>query len=92
MCCTHRFQLEIQRALCLFQGTAFDRMCIDHRCSYIAVAQQRLNRPNVIARLQQMAGKTVAECMRGGAFNDLGFSYRRLERLTHMRFMQMIFP
>ena len=63
-------------------------MCIDHRSPQIAMAQQRLNRPNVIARLQQMAGKTVAECMRGGAFNDLGFSYRRLEGLTHMRFMQ----
>ena len=42
-------------------------MCIDHRGPYIAVAQQRLNRPNVMARLQQMAGKTVAECIRGGA-------------------------
>ena len=60
--------IKIKRALDFLQWPPFNRVRVNHRCSYIAVAQQRLNRPNVIARLQQMAGKTVAECMRGYAF------------------------
>ena len=60
--------IKIKRALHFLQCPAFNRVRINHGRPYVTVAQQFLNRPNVIARLQQMAGKTVAECMRGGAF------------------------
>ncbi len=47
---------------------AFNGVRINHGRPYVTVAQQFLNCPNIVARLQQMARKTVAECMRGYAF------------------------
>ncbi len=60
--------VEIQRALHLLQWPSFNGVRINHGRAHVTVAQQFLDRPNVIACLQHMAGKTVAECMRGCAF------------------------
>ena len=60
--------LEIQWAPGLFDCLALDRVGVDHGGPYIAVAQEFLYRPYITIGLQQVTGKTVAECMRGGAF------------------------
>ena len=55
--------IKIKWALHFLQCPPFNRVRVNHRRPYVTVAQQFLNRPNVIARLQQMAGKTVTEGM-----------------------------
>ena len=48
---------EIEGAFFLFKGRAFDRVGVDHGGAHVAVAQQFLDRADVIVGLQQMAGK-----------------------------------
>ena len=50
---------KIQWAPRLLERAALDRMRIDHRRSDIAVAEQLLNRANVVIGLQEVACKTV---------------------------------
>jgi hypothetical protein len=57
------FLSKIKRTLRLFDGPALDGMGVYHRCSHITMAKQLLNRADVIIRLKQMAGKTVAKGM-----------------------------
>jgi len=45
-------------------------MNIDHRCPYITVAQQFLNRADIVIRLQEMACIAVAEGMRGNPLRN----------------------
>jgi len=53
------FLSKIKRTLRLFDSPAPDRMGVYHRCSHITMAEQLLNRADIIIRLKQMAGKTV---------------------------------
>ena len=55
------FLSKIKRTLRLFDGPTLDGMGVYHRCSHITMAKQLLNRADVIIRLKQMAGKTVAK-------------------------------
>ena len=57
------FLSKIKRTLRLFDGPALDGMGVYHRCSHITMAKQLLNRADIIIRLKQMAGKTVAKGM-----------------------------
>ena len=52
--------LEIERTFHLFHGLARHAMGIDHHSSDISVTQERLDRANVVVRLQQMRCKAVA--------------------------------
>ena len=45
-------------------------MRIDHRCSDIAMSKESLDRPNVVIRLKQVRGKTVAEGMTRDALRE----------------------
>ena len=53
---------------------AIEDMGVDHRRADILVAEQLLDGANVIARLQEMCGERVAECVRGGGLVDTGIS------------------
>jgi len=55
---------EIQRALQLFYGFARYTVSVDHRRSDIGMAEQRLDRADVVVGLQEMGGEAVAEGMR----------------------------
>jgi hypothetical protein len=58
-----RLPSEIKRAFRLFHGPARHAVGIDHRCSDIRMPEQRLDRANVVVRLQEMSGEAVAEGM-----------------------------
>jgi hypothetical protein len=47
-------KLEIQRALRLFDGFARNTVRVDHRSSHIRMPEQRLDRADVVAGLEQM--------------------------------------
>ena len=59
-----RSSCEIHRAPCLLEGYTRHRLQIDHRGSHIAVAEQLLDRLDVVVGQQEMACKCVPECMR----------------------------
>ncbi len=67
-------------------------MRIDHGGPDIGVAQKRLDRSDVVTRLQQMSGVGMPEGMRGDALGELRFSDREIESVLSMRIMQMIPP
>ena len=54
-------------------------MGVDHRRAYVSVAQQLLDRPNIIAIFQQMGGKGVTERMTACRFGDPCFQSGFLE-------------
>ena len=58
-----RSYLYVKRALCLFDGPGFDRVGIDHHCPHVAMTQKLLDGSDVIIGLQQVAGKTMTECV-----------------------------
>lgn len=60
--------LKIQRALHLFHGFARNAVGIDHRGPDIGVPQKRLDRADIIVRLQKMGGKGMAERVGRDAF------------------------
>ncbi len=49
-------------------------MGINHGRPHITVPKQLLNGADVVVGLQQMAGKTVAECMGGCPLGNFGFA------------------
>jgi hypothetical protein len=55
---------------CLSQGAAVEPMGVDHRGPHILVAQQLLDGVDVLAPLQQMGGKGMAEGMAAGGLGD----------------------
>ena len=82
--------IKIKRALYFLQWPAFYSVRIDHSCAHVTVAQQFLDRPNVIACLQHMAGKAVTKSMRGDALTQLCLPYSTLQCFPGTGFMQMI--
>ena len=50
-------------------------MGVDHRSGYIGVAEQFLNGADVIATLQQMCGKRMAQGMRRGGLDQAGIAH-----------------
>jgi len=64
----------------------------DHRRAYIGMAQQCLDRPDVIVRPQQVGRERVAKCVGGDAFRDLRFPNRDFQRFMEIRLMEMISP
>ena len=62
---------KFQWALGLFHCPARDAMGIDHRSSYVAMAEQSLDSPDIVIGLQKVRSETVAEGMRGDPFGEL---------------------
>ena len=65
-------------------------MGIDHRRSDVGMAQQRLDRADVVVGLQEMGGKTVTERVRLNPLGEFGSPGRHFNRLLNMRVMQMV--
>lgn len=53
----YKISSKIQRASCLFHGSAWDAMCVNHRCSDIAVAEEFMDGANIIIDLQEVDSK-----------------------------------
>ena len=83
---------EIQRTLHLFECPAWHTVRIDHRCSYIAMSKESLDRPNVVICLKQVRGKTVAEGMTRNALREFRPPDGLVECLLDVCFMKMIPP
>ena len=80
---------EVQRALYFFLGFARDAMQINHRGPDIRMTQERLDRAEVVARLQKMRGVTMAEGVSGNALCQLRFSDCFIQRILNMRVMKI---
>lgn len=61
MLCYVSAVLKIQRAFQFLYCPARHTVGIDHRCPYVAVAQKRLDRSDVVVGLQKVGYKTVTE-------------------------------
>ncbi len=59
-------------------------MGIDHGGLEIMVAQQLLNRPNIVSIFQQVGGEAVSERVDGGLFCDPGFPYSNSRRASRI--------
>jgi hypothetical protein len=65
---------------------------INHGGSYVAVAQELLNRPDIVIPLKQMAGKAVTEGVGRGPFRDLGPSHGPPYCFLDMAVMEVVPP
>ena len=54
------------------QSAAIEDVGIDHRRLDVFVAEEFLNRPDVVVGLQQVRGKGMAKRMRADRLDDLG--------------------
>ena len=75
---------KIQWALSFFEGPALDRMGVNHGRPHIAVAQQFLNRSDIVIGLQQMRGKAVAKGVGRDALGQFRLPHSPPDRLLHM--------
>ena len=80
----------IQRALRLLERGALHGMRVNHRRFHTTMAQQLLDRADIIIRLQQMAGETVPKRVRCCPFRDLCVFHSLAQRLLYMRFMEVV--
>ncbi len=72
------------------QGTAIEDVRVDHRGTDIRVAEQFLNRSNVVSRLEQMRRKGMTKRVATDPFCDSGSAHRGRDRALHDGFVQMI--
>src|SRR5438132_6447126 len=65
-------------------------MRIDHRGLHIRMAEQLLDRSDVIPVLEQMRGKGMPECVTSHRLGDLRLSARDPHRFLHGRLLEMM--
>jgi hypothetical protein len=83
---------KIKGAFGLFHGPAGYAMGIDHRGLHVAVAEEFLDCPNVVVRLQKVSGKTVPEGVGGDTFGEFSPAHSLVECTLDMCLVQMISP
>ena len=69
-----------------------EHMGVDHRGRHVGVAQQVLDRADVIAVLQQVGCKGMTQGMRGRRLGNAGGHDRALERPLESLVIQMMAP
>jgi hypothetical protein len=57
---------------------------LNHRGSHVPVAEQCLDRPDIVIGLQKMGGKAVAEGMRSDALRKFSPAYSLVKRILDM--------
>ncbi len=67
-------------------------MSINHRRPDVSVPQERLDRAEVVAGLQEMRGVTMVKSVRSDAFRKFRLSDRFVQRVLNVRVMKMIPP
>ena len=67
-------------------------MRVDHRGPHVTVTEQRLDRTDVVVRLQEVGREGMAERMCRHPFQELGTTDRCMDIPLHMRLMEMISP
>jgi hypothetical protein len=72
------------------QGTPIQDVRVNHRRADIRMAEQFLNRSNIVAVLEQMRRKGVAERVAADPFRNPSPADRGRDRALHDRFVQMI--
>ena len=87
-----RGNTKVQRALRFLHGPGWHAVGVDHGRADIGAAEQRLDRADVVVRLQQVDRERVAKGVRGDAFRDLRFPNSKFQRLREIRLVEMIPP
>ena len=67
-------------------------MGIDHRGANVAVAEQLLNRVDVVTVFKQVRRKRVVKCVRTRRFVDIRLAHRFFYRLLQYRLAEMMAP
>ena len=83
---------EIKRALHFFDRSARNAVGIDHRGAHVCVAEERLDRADVVVGLQEMRCKAVTEGVGGDAFPKACFSNGPVKGFLNMSIIDMITP
>ena len=65
-------------------------MGVDHGGSDVVVAEQVLNRADVMATFESVGGKRMTEAVRGGGLTDLCFDHGAANRLLHQAWIKMM--
>lgn len=71
-------------------GASIEHMGLDHRGAHVLVAQELLDRADVLAPLQQVGRKGMAEGVAAGLLGDSCLGYGSLHRLLHHARIQVV--
>ncbi len=72
------------------EWTTVQYMSIDHGGSDVVVAEQFLNRADVMATFEQVSGKGMTETVRSGGLADLCLDHGAANRLLHQAWIEMM--
>ena len=67
-----------------------EHMCVNHCGRDVFMAKKLLNRADIVARLQQVCGKTVAKSVTTGGFAQAGSADRKLDRVLEILFRDVM--
>ena len=71
-------------------SSAVEDVGVDHRGAHVPVAQQLLDRPDIVSVLEQVGGEGVAEGVAGDVFLDFGTRRRILHGALEDRFVEVV--
>jgi len=74
------------------EGATVEHMGIDHGGPYVAVAEELLDRADVLPLLQQVGGKGVPEGVAAGRLADTRCLHRPSYRFLHQGGIQVVTP
>jgi len=74
------------------RASAVEHMGVDHCRGHVAVAEQLLHRPNVVARLQQVRRERMTQYVRRARLDDLGPAGGACDRLLNRCLVHVMAP
>jgi len=86
------FTSEIQRAFQFLDRFAWNAVGVDHRRPDIGVAEQGLDRADIVVGLEKVRGEGMAEGVRGYPLGELSFPDGMIHRIPEARFMHVVPP
>lgn len=84
-----RLRRSVQRAADA-HGTAVEDVGVNHGGADVAVAEELLDRADVVAGLEQVRGEAVAESVAGGSFCEARGLHRVAERALEDRLVEVV--
>ena len=72
------------------RATPVQNMCVDHGRPHIAMAEEFLNRSDVVPVLEQVGGKGVPECVAGSRLGQARLAEGFLDRPLQDRFVEVV--
>jgi len=74
------------------EGAPVEDVGVNHRCGYVAVAQELLDGPDVVTCLEEVGGESVPERVAGGGFEEVCGLAGGAERTLKHCFVKVMAP